>query len=281
MKKRKYSLLLQLSLSIFLFFPVVSKHIIFDLGDVLIGTNKFAFARDVGLSQFFWYSCLDFKNPKYLHSSVMDILDLLGTQKPNNNLVATYKERPLPEIMCRWLAGEITREEVLRQTDDKITELSNSGYFKSKREKKIIENIIDVMFCPISLAKNTYAIPAGLDLITEIINQYGDAHDFYIISNWDPFSYDSLRRQPQLKYLFSFFNDNNIYISGFVGYIKPHSIIFQSFLENYGLAADECIFLDDQFTNILGAQSVGMYGIQVRKDNYENVYRELCSFLET
>ena len=40
--------------------------------------------------------------------------------------------------------------------------------------------------------------------------------------------------------------------------LKPDEKIYRNFLEEYGLKADECLFVDDREENVIGAQSVGM-----------------------
>lgn len=47
-------------------------------------------------------------------------------------------------------------------------------------------------------------------------------------------------------------------VSAHEGLIKPDPAIFRVLLERYGLAADECIFIDDSARNVAAARSVGM-----------------------
>lgn len=43
--------------------------------------------------------------------------------------------------------------------------------------------------------------------------------------------------------------------------IKPDPAIYQVLLQRYGLAAGDCIFIDDSAKNVAGAQAVGMQGV--------------------
>ncbi len=43
--------------------------------------------------------------------------------------------------------------------------------------------------------------------------------------------------------------------------IKPDPAIYRLLLDQYGLKAEECVFLDDTAVNVKGAESVGMNGI--------------------
>lgn len=43
--------------------------------------------------------------------------------------------------------------------------------------------------------------------------------------------------------------------------IKPDPAIYHVLLERYGLAAGDCVFIDDSAKNVAGAQAVGMQGV--------------------
>jgi len=43
--------------------------------------------------------------------------------------------------------------------------------------------------------------------------------------------------------------------------VKPDPAIYKLFLERFGLAAEECVFLDDTLKNIEAAQALGIHGI--------------------
>lgn len=67
-------------------------------------------------------------------------------------------------------------------------------------------------------------------------------------------------------------------VSGYVKMIKPEPDIYEYLVENYGLKASECVFLDDRAENVEGAKQVGMHGIQVH--NYEQAKRELDELMK-
>ena len=52
--------------------------------------------------------------------------------------------------------------------------------------------------------------------------------------------------------------------------LKPDEKIYRTFLEKYGLKADECLFVDDREENVIGAQSVGMQTFRFMGD-YEEI----------
>lgn len=64
-----------------------------------------------------------------------------------------------------------------------------------------------------------------------------------------------------------------VVISGEVGMRKPEHRIFHHTLERVGLAAQECVFVDDVPTNVAAAVQVGMVGI--RHTSYAETLLEL------
>ena len=51
-------------------------------------------------------------------------------------------------------------------------------------------------------------------------------------------------------------------VSGEVGVIKPDPAIYRHLTEGFGLAAERCLFIDDQPANVAGARTVGMQAVQ-------------------
>ena len=51
---------------------------------------------------------------------------------------------------------------------------------------------------------------------------------------------------------------DGVVVSGLEGLVKPDPRIFRVFLERYGLAAESCVFIDDNLANVVSARSVGM-----------------------
>ena len=50
-------------------------------------------------------------------------------------------------------------------------------------------------------------------------------------------------------------------VSGEVQLLKPDAAIYHLFLEQAGLKAADCVFIDDTLANVTAAQSIGMHGI--------------------
>ena len=50
-------------------------------------------------------------------------------------------------------------------------------------------------------------------------------------------------------------------LSSDLGYTKPHRIAYEAIADRLGLLLEECLFIDDQERNTIGAQEVGMQAI--------------------
>ena len=68
-------------------------------------------------------------------------------------------------------------------------------------------------------------------------------------------------------------------VSAFVKKIKPDADIYECLMNQYGLNAKECVFIDDREENVQGAKNVGMYGICLR--SYEQANTELEGLLKS
>ena len=76
---------------------------------------------------------------------------------------------------------------------------------------------------------------------------------------------------------FEFFKEfEGIVVSGDEKMIKPNKEIYLLLLERYNLKAEESIFIDDNFNNIVAANKLGFHTIHLAEDvNLENRLQEL------
>lgn len=79
----------------------------------------------------------------------------------------------------------------------------------------------------------------------------------YAITNWSAELWpEALRLHPRLGQVFA-----DVVVSGREGIIKPDPAIYRLLLDRNGLAAGDCLFIDDRAANIAGAKAVGMDGV--------------------
>lgn len=54
---------------------------------------------------------------------------------------------------------------------------------------------------------------------------------------------------------------DGVIVSGLEGLVKPDPRIFRLFCERFGVAPQDCVFIDDSDANVLGARKVGMKAV--------------------
>ena len=83
-------------------------------------------------------------------------------------------------------------------------------------------------------------------------------HPLYAITNWSAETWgDALRLHPRLATVF-----RDIVISGREGVAKPDPAIFRLALARNGLAAGDCLFIDDNPANVAAAEALGIDGVR-------------------
>lgn len=82
----------------------------------------------------------------------------------------------------------------------------------------------------------------------------------YLLSNYGKTSFEAAREKKKLSFLPLV---DGAVISYEVQIVKPEAGIYKALLEKYGLAAEECVFLDDKPENIEAAVGLGFHGIVV------------------
>lgn len=79
-------------------------------------------------------------------------------------------------------------------------------------------------------------------------------HPIHAITNWSAETWPAgVRAHPRLGEVFG-----TVIVSGEVGMLKPDPAIFRLFCARAGLAAQDCLFIDDKPENCAGAESIGM-----------------------
>ena len=113
-------------------------------------------------------------------------------------------------------------------------------------------------------------IPGMRDLISRYRNE---GYHIYGITNW---SWETLSQIWDNYPIFSLMEGT--IISGKEHLLKPHREIFDLLCERYSLSASECVFIDDNPTNIAGARNAGFEGIVFK--GADNLEKELTKLLK-
>lgn len=240
-----------LFLSLFFLCNLQGATIIFDLGNVIIKTNSLATLWHTGPTRWLHYFSA-FHSPHRVRKYVYQFLNTLPSFSQDSRII-THDEKgnPMPPIMCDWLAGKYSSDELLSIID---RALDFDIYCTSNAKRELIRTITHTMFTPRKFIKTRSFIAEGIQFIKDCKN---NGHSVYILSNWDKESFTLMKdKYPDVFDLF-----DGIIISGEVGYNKPDPRIYQYLLETYNLDPRDCFFIDDQSINIQEACNLNINGI--------------------
>ncbi len=264
MKKSLKILLLMISLAVGTFSAsskTPAKDFIFDFGGVLISTDKIASFRHIGIMNIAACSFQLGINPLYLDTYIklrlFEILDQIAALHniDTDSYQQTYDEKgnKLPKLMNGWLQGLISTKHIniLIQQAFAI----HPEWFKCQAEKRIIQNIAELIFTPEIFISSRKISPACIAFIKKCKKQ---GHNVYGLSNWDSESFALLKKE--YADVFDLFD--GIIISAEVKSNKPHAPIYQALLDRYQLQPENCWFIDDQQENIDAAQKLGINAVR-------------------
>lgn len=253
-----------------------AKVIIWDFGGITFNPNKWGVAMNIGIHHFIFYAIADFQNPN-IQKMLFEFLEEIKRESGKDKYLSagTAEGMPLPPIMCDWQSGKISGPEIIKKAKENIKELGKLGYFRSNREKILVEKTISAMFDPKTLAKNVYPVKQGIDLLKECAlakNPDGSRKNLNIaFSNWDPLSFDIFYKLN--KDSFKYFDE--IVVSGHIGLIKPDKDAYEYILRKFNLNPRDCILIDDQEVNAQGAKKCGIKTILLKNWNYKDLTLQL------
>lgn len=263
---------------IFLSSILDAKTIIWDLGDTLFTTSRFRMAYNIGIYKFLTYSILDLKSPN-IQPIINDILNKIDPPENYKGEIATDRSgEPLPSLINKWLAGLVLSKDLIKSINDYIDQLDQRNFFISLRQKELVKRTFEAMFDPKTLVSATYPLDDGIKLL-ERCYKASDKHGnpkntLLVLSNWDEISFKELKER-YANIFDKYFNPKNVVVSGAIGLIKPEKEAFKYILKNYKLDPKDCIFIDDQYDNILAAQSVGITSLLLCRGNYQTLEKIL------
>jgi 2-haloacid dehalogenase len=112
-------------------------------------------------------------------------------------------------------------------------------------------------------------VPGAIEETVEILAELKERETpLYALTNWSHETFPIAR--PRFPF-FEWFD--GIVVSGEIGLIKPDARIYHHLLERFGLAAEDCVFIDDSAANVAGAEAVGITGLHFQSP--EKLRREL------
>lgn len=248
--------------------------IILDLGGVLMSTKRLTSARYLGLKRIMWYYFTS-GHIKNIRSKFYMILNKINGSEGNLAGATDDEGTLLPELMCEWLRGTRTCQDL--RTTIKSAIHTHPEWFSSYSEQLIVERLANLIFTPEIFVETQEPNNEGIEFIKECKKR---GYLVYVLSNWDHESFDLLVN----KYHDFFKLFDGIVISGDVHAIKPEAKIYEIFTSR--LAPHHCVFIDDRIENIVAAEKQGIFGILCtstkttfgKKPNFKKIRKTLYAW---
>ncbi len=241
--------------------------IIFDIDGVLSATNKLRAFQEIGLATTLW----EIIDQQTLPCEKMLFDALAGVQA-----VSTYtsytKGLRIPQILVDWQCGTQSASIIQKSIADYLA----TSNLPESLKKWVLQSTIMMMHPKLFIATRQ-TIPANIKMLHELKDK---DYKLYILSNWDPASFPLFQATfPEI-----FMHNNHptfdgIMISGNVGILKPEIGIFTKCLNDFGLIADQTLFLDDEPTNIATAHQLGIHTILADPNNPQGLHNQVIELL--
>ncbi|NOT60391.1 MAG: HAD family phosphatase [Acidobacteria bacterium] len=97
------------------------------------------------------------------------------------------------------------------------------------------------------------AVEGTVNILREVI---AARHRVCALSNWSAETYPHAEKRFDFLHWFEF-----VAVSGRLGFMKPDREIFDYVTEKSGVAAQQCLFIDDSLSNVRAAQALGWQAI--------------------
>lgn len=232
---------------------------IFDLGGVLVETNKSAAFKEVGYSPFIQYALYNITHVHVLKKMLQEellypFLHSLEERSPLQGAARDPQGRLLPQIMCTHFMGKISDAHLRSQIEQALTAQSHLNLI----EKNMLSALTSMMFTPERFIKTQYIIPEGKEFVRTCVTL---GLKPCIHSTWARDSFELLKeRDPEFFALF----EDRIFVSGHTGMMKPDHASYTNITSTLGILPSTCIMFDDRPENISAARACGMHGFLIR-----------------
>lgn len=237
-------------------------HAIFDLGEVLVKTDKAAAFKEVGCAPFVQYALYNctrlFALKKILQQELLYPFLASLEERSSDQIAARDPEgRLIPQIMCTHFKGQISDAQIRNRIEQALTQNTHLHAL----EKNMLRALTSMMFTPERFIKTQYIVPEAKAFVISCVKQ---GLKPCIHSTWARESFALLKEQdPEFFALF----ENRIFISGETGLMKPDPASFILITKTLGISPSNCIFFDDRLENISAAHACGMHVQHVAANN--------------
>lgn len=123
---------------------------------------------------------------------------------------------------------------------------------------ELVEDPADAALLPQYIERYTKSVHSKIEGTWEILRALkAQGNPVHAITNWSAETWpEGVKAHPELADAF-----DTLIVSGEVRMVKPSLAIFDLLCERAGVAAGDCIFIDDGLQNVAGARAAGMDAI--------------------
>ena len=226
--------------------------VVFDLGGVLVKTDTAATLQSLGIVDLARLMLQTGQNPKELKTKMYEVFERI--QPTTNPSEARDPDGDLmPSLMCDWMTGKKSCQQLRSIVANALKSRESRRWFSCPAQQRLVARLARTIFNPVAFAKTRKLIPAGVAFAQACKKR---DYRLAILSNWDPESFVHLRKR--YANFFALFDEQDIFLSGDLGLMKPNPQIYQHVAEKLG--ADNqlnlCLFIDDQKENIKAAAPI-------------------------
>jgi len=222
----------------------------FDLGDVLISPSKAESFNQNRLAFIKYVLKFGRPNSKMITRRLFELIDHQTGYPPRGT--ATNNGEHLPALMCDWLEGKVDSNYFV----DRIISIEpNDPFFKNSQEGRLLITVAKMML-PENMVK-IHKVTKLVDVLQRCKKH--DASRVAILSNMDRDVIPLLKES--FPEIFEGLRDNQIIFSGECGCKKPDEHIYNYAMHSLNLFPNQCVLIDDQSENIIGAFACGWHGI--------------------
>ena len=260
--------------------------LILDLGGIVLARSNALYAWKLVCPMFCFKRFMIKQSPGSCRMQYLSFSKLSPFEKEDGfKYTCTTKRVELPYIICAYQMGHISAQDALVKAKQAVAD--HPELFKSIYHQRIIERAIEAVFSPECEAKCTMEISAGIELLKELAairdDGSGTIKRIVGLGNWEKNAFALTRAStPNLSHF------DDIITSGETGTLKPNEKAYRYVLDKYGLQPSDCLFVDDQIENVLGARACGIESIlftdfyQLRKELHERgILPSEPSYLDT
>lgn len=236
---------------------MTAKTIIFDLYGVLFFLNSRVILQQMG-----FFNTIKFllKYRKTPYSKYYEILDKMRLDMPGEfQDTIAYRGNYFPLSFCEWQRGTLSNKKTLGKILDFLSILYSQNYFNSFNEYQMFMRLLKQVFNSKSRIPAMKPNKKLIRYIAALKNK--KQYRLLMLTNIDHELLNCL--QEAFPEIFTLFDD--IIASCKVEMIKPQKEIFEHLLNRHQLAAQDCLFFDDQQENIDMANTLGIKGVLYTK----------------